>query len=62
MQVDPIKPTLKAPGSQSLKPKYDKLLPNVAFRFNLRRYTKGSEGAGDEAAGEAGDEAAAGGD
>ena len=38
MQVDPIKPTLKAPVSMSLKLKYDKLLSNVAFTFNLRRF------------------------
>ena len=31
--------TLKAPGSERLKLKYDALLSNVAFNFNLRRYT-----------------------
>ena len=40
MQVDPIKPTLKAPGSKRLKLIYDKPLSNVAFNFNLRRYIK----------------------
>ena len=38
VQVDPIKPTLKPPVSKSLKLKYDELLSNVAFKFNLRRY------------------------
>ena len=39
MQLDPIKPTLKAPGTKCLKLKYDKLLSNFAFKFKLRRYT-----------------------
>ncbi len=38
VQVDPIKPTLKAPGTKRLKLKYDKLLSSFAFDFNLRRY------------------------
>jgi hypothetical protein len=38
VQVDPIKPTLKAPGIKLLKLKYDKPLSNFAFKFNLRRY------------------------
>jgi len=38
VQVDPIKPTLKAPGSKRLKLKYDELPSNSAFIFNLRRY------------------------
>ena len=38
MQVDPIKPTLKAPGTKRLKLKYDKVLSSFAFKFNLRRY------------------------
>ena len=42
MQVDPIKPALKPPGSHRLKLKYDKLLSNFAFRFNSRRYSPGS--------------------
>ena len=37
MQVDPIKPTLKAPGSKRLKLDYDEPLLNFAFKFNLRR-------------------------
>ena len=40
MQVDPIKPTLKAPGTKPLKLKYGKLVSNFAFNFNLRRYIK----------------------
>jgi len=40
VQVDPIKPTLRAPGTQHLKPKCDKLLSNSAFEFNLRRYNQ----------------------
>ena len=39
VQVDPIKPTLKAPGTKRLKLKYDELLSSFAFKFNLRRYT-----------------------
>jgi len=44
-QLDPIKPTLKAPGIKLLKLKYDKPLSNFTFKFNLRRYSK-VEGAG----------------
>ena len=40
VQVDPIKPTLKALGAEHMKPKYDDRLSNFAFNFNLRRYTK----------------------
>ena len=39
VQVEPIKPTLKAPGTKRLKPKCDEPLSNFAFNFNLRRYT-----------------------
>ena len=41
MQVDPIKPTMKAPGTKHLKLKYDTLLLislKFAFNFNLRHY------------------------
>ena len=38
MQVDPFKPTLKAPGSKRLKLKYVKLLSSFAFKFDSRRY------------------------
>ena len=44
MQVDPIKPTLKAPGSKRLKLKYDELLSSFGFNFNLRHYTLGADG------------------
>jgi len=40
VQVDPIKPTLKAPGIRLLKLKRDKVLSGFAFNFNLRRHTK----------------------
>ena len=42
MQVDPITPKLKGPGSKRLKLKHDRLLSicyRFAFTFNLRRYT-----------------------
>ena len=37
MQVDPIKPTLKAPGYEHLKLERENLLSNFAFKFNMRR-------------------------
>jgi hypothetical protein len=37
VQVDPIKPTLKAHGTKRLKLKGDQLLSSFAFKFNLRR-------------------------
>ena len=40
MQVDPIKPSLKAPGTKRLRLKHDTPLSNFAFTFNLRRYTE----------------------
>jgi hypothetical protein len=43
VQVDPIKPTLKAPGTNRLILKYDKLISIFAFNFKLRRYTKGNK-------------------
>jgi len=39
VQVDPIKPMLKAPGTKRLKLKIDELLSSFAFNLNLRRYT-----------------------
>jgi len=39
VQVDPIKPTFKAPGAKRLKLQYDKLLSSFAFKFNLRCYS-----------------------
>jgi len=41
VQVDPVKPTLKAPGYKHLKLKHDKPPSNYAFKFNLRRFTLG---------------------
>ena len=41
VQVDPFKPTLKAPGTKRLKLKHDKLVSSFAFIFNLRRYIPG---------------------
>jgi hypothetical protein len=38
VQVDPIKPTLKASGAKRLKLEYDELLSSFGFKFNLRRY------------------------
>ena len=45
MQIDPIKPTLKAPGIKLLNLKYDKPLSHFAFKFNLRRYIEVLESA-----------------
>jgi len=39
VQVDPMKPILKAPGTKHLKPSYDEPPSKFAFKFNLRRYT-----------------------
>ena len=38
-------PTLKPPGSTSLKLKYDEPLLNCASHFNVRRYSPGRHGA-----------------
>ena len=38
VQLAPIKPRLKAPGTKRLKLKCDVLLSASAFKFNLRRY------------------------
>jgi len=40
VQVDPITPTLKAPGTKRLKQKYVNLLLNCGTKFNLRCYIK----------------------
>ena len=40
MQVDPIKPMLKAPGKKRLKRKCDEPPSNFAFKFNMHRYNK----------------------
>jgi hypothetical protein len=40
-QVDPIKPTLKAPGTRQIKLKYYTLLESFGYNFNLRGFTMG---------------------
>jgi hypothetical protein len=40
VQVEPMKPVLKAPGSTHSKLRYDGPLSNFALNFNLRRYIK----------------------
>jgi hypothetical protein len=42
VQVEPIKPTLKAPGTKLFKLQYDRPLSNFASKFKLRRYTTAS--------------------
>ena len=41
VQVEPMKPVMKAPGTKRLKLKYVTLLSNSAFDFNLRCYPPG---------------------
>ena len=43
MQLDPIKPKLKPPGTRRLTLKCDILLSNYTFKSNLRCYNKGVE-------------------
>ena len=50
MQVDPIKPTFKSPGSKLLRLEHEKLLSNFAFNFNLRRYNEVLIGGGADGA------------
>jgi hypothetical protein len=40
VQVDPIKPMLKAPGIKLLQLKYHRPLSKFAFKFNLRCYSQ----------------------
>jgi len=40
VQVDPMKPMLKALGTKRLKLWHDEPPSTFAFKFNLRRYTK----------------------
>ena len=42
MQVDPIRPTLKPPGTKRLHLRHEKLLSSFAFNVNLRRYNLGT--------------------
>jgi len=51
VQVDPMKPKLKPPGSKRLKLEYDGLPSNLGFKFNVRRYTE--RPGGDDANGRA---------
>ena len=44
MQVQPMKPVLKPPGSALLKLRYDGPLSNFAFKFNSRRYDEAVAG------------------
>ena len=39
VQVAPMNPKLKAPGTKLLKLEHEKLLFKFAFNFNLRHYT-----------------------
>ena len=41
VQVDPSKPTLKAPGAHRLKVRYVEPLSDFAFKFKLCRYIVG---------------------
>ena len=43
MQVDPIKPKSKPPGTGRLQLKRDILLSTSAFNFKLRRYIQEAE-------------------
>jgi hypothetical protein len=40
VQVHPIKPTLKPPGTERLKLKHDQPLSNLTLKLKLRRFTK----------------------
>jgi len=46
VQVDLMKPTLKAPGTSCLNLIYDEPLSNFAFKLNLRRYSAVPDGLG----------------
>ena len=48
VQLDPIKPTLKVPGTKRLKLQYDEFLSSLPFKFNLRRYTGGKRSVASE--------------
>ena len=40
VQLDSMKPMLKAPGYKRSKLRYDELLASFAFKFNMRRYIR----------------------
>jgi len=42
VQVDPMKPVLKAPGTMLLQLRCDEPVPHFAFKVSLRRYTPAS--------------------
>jgi hypothetical protein len=42
-----MKPKLKPPGTERLKPEHEKLVSNFASNFNLRRYTEAAFHDGD---------------
>jgi len=44
VQVDPITPSLKAPGTKRLKLQFDGPRSNFAFKFNSRRYSQAAVG------------------
>jgi len=44
VQVDPTKPTLKAPGTKRLNLHYDKPLSTFPFKFNWRHHIWGTAG------------------
>ena len=43
LQVDPIKPTVKAPGTKRLKLEYEELPSNFALKFNFAPLHHGVE-------------------
>ena len=49
MQVKPITPQLKPPGTKRMKLNCDALLSKFAFRINLRRYIKAAARTGVDA-------------
>jgi hypothetical protein len=42
VQVAPMKPKSKPPGTKRLKLKHDEPLSNFAFKFDMRRYSVGA--------------------
>jgi hypothetical protein len=40
VQVDPVTPTLKPPGTKRLNVHHDILLSTFAFKLNMRRYNE----------------------
>jgi hypothetical protein len=52
VQVDPKKPKLKPPGTKRLRPEYDGLLSNFAFKLNLRRHTEDAAGEDEHSGGD----------